>query len=135
MSHKLISRLMMMMIIILLDFAACAGQSQTPAYDPNKQYVAFLVVNTPQSAEILKNVKQRSTVEGFESGPVVYYEPGITDFAAPVNKLIASKQVILIWVIGSLFDSPNIQKALSAAGYEGQVRYAPVTGTLPQTSQ
>jgi len=134
MSHKLINRLALM-IIILLNFAACSGQPQTSTYDPNKQYVAFIVANTPQSTGILKDVKERSIAEGFELGPVVYYEPGITDFEVSINKATANKQVVLIWIIGSLFDSPNIQKALSAVGYRGQIRYAPVTGTLPQTSQ
>ena len=133
MSYKLINRLALT-AVILLNLAACVNQPQTPVFDPNKQYAAFLVVNTPQSAEVLKNVKQKSIDEGFEAGPVVYYAPGTVDFEALVNRLTASKQVTLIWVIGSLFDSPNIQKALSAAGYKGQVRYAPVTGPLPQTS-
>lgn len=134
MSYKLVNRLALT-AIILLNFAACAGQPQTPVFDPNKQYAAFLVVNIPQSTDVLENVEQKSIAEGFELGPVVYYTPGTTDFEASVNTLTASKQVTLIWIIGSLFDSPNIQKALSAAGYKGQVRYAPVTGTIPQTSK
>jgi hypothetical protein len=116
--------------ILILNLAACSAnppQQQAPQYDPAKNYAAFLVVNTPQSADALKAAKEKSARESYEIGPVVYYEPGTQDFVPLVKKLTPSKQVSLIWVVGSLLDTPNIQKAMAAAEIKGYLRYMPVT--------
>jgi hypothetical protein len=120
--------------ILTVTLSACGSQQQqqTASYDPEKKYAAFLVVNSPQSGSILATAKEKSTIESYEIGPVVYYEPGTKDFEALVKKLTPSKQVSLIWVLGSLFDTPNIQKALTAAGYKGFIRYMPVSGPVTQ---
>lgn len=114
--------------ILIVNLAACGSQpQQAPQYDPAKNYAAFLVVNTPLSIDALKSAKEKSTRDGYEIGPVVYYEPGTKDFEALVKKLLPSKQISLIWVSGSLLDTPNIQKAVAAAEYKGLLRYMPVT--------
>lgn len=115
--------------ILCLGQAACSQPAAAPVYDTNKQYAAYLVVNSPQASQALNSAKQKSVLEGFENGPVVYYEPGTKDFEEHFKKLTPSKQVSLIWVVGSLLDTPGIQKALTTSGYKGQFRYEPVTGT------
>jgi hypothetical protein len=119
-----------MSVIAVLSFglAACGSQAQPAAqYDPAKNYAAFLVVNTPSSAAALSAAKQKATGDGYEIGPVVYYEPGTKDFTELVKKLVPGKQVAEIWVSGSLLDTPDIQKALIAAQYKGMIKYMPVT--------
>ncbi len=115
--------------IICSGLAACSQQAPATVYDPNKQYAAYLVVNTPQASQALNSAQQKSALEGFVNGPVVYYEPGTQDFEEHFKKLTPSKQVSLIWVVGSLLDTPGIQKALTTSGYKGQFRYEPVTAT------
>ena len=118
-----------------ISFAACSQPAPAAVYDPAKQYAGYLVAKSPQATPALNSAKQKSAAEGLETGPVVYYEPGTKDFEEHFKKLTPSKQILVIWVIGSLLDSPNIQKAISATGYKGQVRYEPVTGAAQQTSQ
>jgi hypothetical protein len=115
--------------MLVLNLAACAASQPKPApqYDPAKNYAAYLVVNTPQSADALKAAKQLSAKDNYEIGPIVYYEPGTQDFSPFVKQLTPSKQVSLIWIVGSLLDTPNIQKALAAAEIKAFLRYMPVT--------
>ena len=119
--------------ILVVNLAACGSQpQQAPQYDPAKKYAAFLVANTAYSEDALNSVKEKSTRDGYEIGPVVYYDPGTKDFEALVTKLLPSKQIALVWVSGSLLDTPNIQKAIAAAQYKGLLRYMPVTGPSNQ---
>lgn len=131
---KGISSLILFSIILFVCFFTTCSTTikQKPDYDINKEYAAFLVVNYPQSTDILNTAKDKSVGEGYEIGPVVFYEPGTTDFTYKIKQLIPSKQISLIWIISSLFDVPNIQKALTGAEYKGYVRYMPVSG---QTSR
>jgi hypothetical protein len=123
--------LLALLSVVILSFNLAACSSSQPQqgfqYDPAKNYSAFLVVNTPASAGALTAAKQKATGDGYEIGPVVYYEPGTRDFTEQVKKLLPGKQVQVIWVSGSLLDTPDIQKALIAAQYKGQIKYMPVT--------
>lgn len=121
------------LFVLYTTVAGCSQQAQAPVYDPGKQYAAYLVVKSPQATQALNTAKQKSSMEGFLTGPIVYYEPGTKDFDEHFKQLTPSKQISLIWVVGSLLDTPNIQKALSNSGYKGQLRYEPVTGTSTRT--
>jgi hypothetical protein len=127
-NRKILITLFSIIIIIGLFTTCSTTNGQKPAYDINKEYAAFLVVNYPQAADILNTAKDKSIGEGYEIGPIVYYEPGTTDFTYKIKQLIPSKQISLIWVISSLFDVPNIQKALTGVEYKGYIRYMPVSG-------
>jgi len=120
--------------IFVLNLTACGSQqqAQTAQYDPSKEYAAFLVVNSTLAENSLNSARERSTRDGYEIGPVVYYNPGTQDFEALFKKLTPSKQISLIWIVGSLLDTPNIQKAIAATEYKGQIRYMPVTSPAAQ---
>lgn len=112
--------------ILNIFFASCVMlPGQTSSYDPSKNYAAILVINSPNSTNILDTIKQKSINEGYEIGPVVYYNPGTTDFEPLIQKLTPSKQITLIWIAGSLMDVPNIQKAIKKIEYKGFIRYMP----------
>lgn len=115
------------MILLFSIFIASCSQQSGQTYDPAKKYAAFLVVNVPNSKSALENAKSKSTADGYEIGPIEYYDPGAKDFEPIIKKLIPSQQITLIWISGSLLDSPNIQKAINAMGYKGGVRYMPVS--------
>jgi hypothetical protein len=124
------------MIITSILLASCSPQTaQKTAYDPSKNYAAFLVLENPNSAGVLKSIKSRSTDSGYELGPVEYYRPGTNDFEPVLKKLTPSKQITLLWVAGNIMDTPNIQKGLAKVQYKGEVRYMPVGGTATGQSQ
>ena len=125
---------------ILLTITACAGPASsspagvetvsTPAardsaaYDTTKQYVAFVVADTPAARKALDGTKTRAAQESYEIGPIVYYAPGTTDFGPVASQLIASKQVKLVWFIGTANDINPVKSALSRLAYQGAFRYA-----------
>lgn len=119
--------------ILLITFLSCAAPANQTAskninYDPGKKYAAFAVKDSPASAEILSTAKQQSIVDGFEIGPIEYYTDQNQDFDPVVKKLIASKQVTLIWVVGDLMALPAVRKSASKLGYSGGFRLMTVTG-------
>jgi len=116
-------------LIFSISLISCAQQpGQTLNYDPSKNYAAFLVLNSQNSKDVLVGIKQRSISEGYEIGPIEYYNPGTKDFEPIIRKLTPDKQITLIWVAGSIMDSPDIQKAIARVEYKGGIRYMPVTG-------
>jgi hypothetical protein len=130
MSH-LKSTLTILLAVCIFGSAlvACSSAAPTPpAYDPNKKYVAFAVVNVPAAADILSTAKQQAAADGFEIGPVEYYSPQNPNFDALVKKLTESKQITLIWVVGGVMDVPAIRKSATKLGYSGSSRFSPVAG-------
>ena len=104
--------------------AAEAVSGQNTQYDVSKQYVAFLVMNTPVGKSTLEGAKQKAIEESYEIGPVGYYNPGTTNFELMLNKLTASGQVKLVWIIGSAGDINDIKAALAKVSYQGACRFA-----------
>jgi hypothetical protein len=104
---------------------------QNTQYDLSKQYVAFLVVNTPVGKSTLDGAKQRAAEESYEIGPVAYYNPGTTNFELLASKLTASGQVKLVWIIGSASDISGIKSALTKVSYQGACRFAVILKGQP----
>jgi hypothetical protein len=117
--------------IVLITALAGAACSQKPApgltYDPAKNYAAFLVVNSEYGKTSLAAMKQHSTDESYEIGPVEYYNPGTKDFVPALTRLTANKQVKIVWIISSLFDVNDIKQAMVKIDYAGTYRYAPIS--------
>jgi hypothetical protein len=115
-------------------FAACSMPAdQGFKYDPAKNYAAFLVVNSEAGKSTLENMKQKSTSEGLEIGPVEYYTLGATDFAPALKKLTASKQVTVVWInFYSILDISNIKKSMEKIEYKGAYRYTTDKSNLVQ---
>lgn len=114
--------------------AADPISGQNTQYDLSKQYVAFLVMNTPVGKSTLEGAKQRAAKETYEIGPVGYYNPGTTDFESILSKLTASSQVKLVWIIGSASDINDIRAALTKVSYQGACRYALIIKEQPSKS-
>jgi len=117
-------------IIILLTLM-CVSCSLLPGqgfnYEPSKNYAAFLVIDNDTGRESLASMKQHSTSEGLEIGPIEYYKQGTKDFAPILKKLTVSKQVTVVWIISSLWDVPDIKKGMEGLEYAGPYRYVPIT--------
>ena len=125
------------LVLLVLPCAACSllpGQGFT--YDPSKNYASFLVLDNDAGRNSLAVMKQRSIGEGFEIGPIEYYQQGTKDFAPMLKKLTASKQVTTVWIISSVWDIPDIKKGMEGLDYAGPFRYVPISGeaniTIPQ---
>jgi hypothetical protein len=128
--HILTAILSLAIVFTVLTTACTQATVKEVVYDTSKDYVSFIVVNAGNSGDLLENAKTMSKAQGFEIGPVQFYEPGATDFTAIAKGVTPSPQIKLIWIIGSLLDSPKIQKALDTSGYRGGMRYMPVTSTI-----
>jgi hypothetical protein len=128
--HKSTTFLILTVCIIGTLMASCSTPvAQQPVYDTSKIYAAFLVLNSPNWTGALDDIKNISVADGFEIGPMEYYNAGTVDFEPILKKLTPSKQVTLIWVAGNIMDVPNIQKAISKVSFKGQIRYAkPIAG-------
>jgi hypothetical protein len=111
-------------------FACSTPAAQTTSYDPNKKYAAFIVMNSPTSPAALANAKQQSMADGYENGPVEYYDPPAKGFDTIVKKVTPSKQITLIWVIGNLMDMPTIRKSAEGLGFKGTFRFFPLSGAV-----
>lgn len=131
MSYKKTIYSIVLIILLLSIFVVSCSQQSGQTYDPSKKYAAFLVVNVPNNQSALESARSKAIGDGYEIGPIEYYDPGTKDFEAIIKKLIPNQQITLIWISGSLLDSPNIQKALNAAGFKGGVRYMPVSTATP----
>jgi hypothetical protein len=114
-----------LLALMCLSCSLLPGQGVT--YDPSKNYAAFLVLDNDTGRSSLATMKQRSTGEGFEIGPIEYYKQGAKDFAPVLKKLTASKQVTLVWIISSLWDIPEIKKGMEGLDYAGPFRYVPIS--------
>jgi hypothetical protein len=122
-----------LLLLVLYSFSILLGACQTNTqqntqYDPSKSYASFLVLNSPNSAKVLDNIKQISIADGYEIGPIEYYNPGTKDFEPVLRKLTSNKQVTLLWIASGLLDTRDVQKSLAVIGFKGSVRYMPVTG-------
>ncbi|RPJ63435.1 MAG: hypothetical protein EHM12_02305 [Dehalococcoidia bacterium] len=127
--HKYIKFLILITFILAIILPACSTSApQGITYDPAKKYAAFAVVNLPASASILDTAKRESAADGFEIGPIEYYNSQTTNFDPIVQKLTASKQITVIWVMGGLMDVPAIRKSAAKFGYAGGFRFMPVSG-------
>jgi hypothetical protein len=112
---------------------SCSSQPTPQSiYDPAKHYAAFLVLNNPNSANVLDSVKGKSVGDGYEIGPVEYYAAGTTDFETAIKKLTPSKQITVLYVVANMMDVPNIQKGIAKVAFKGEVRYMPVTKPVNQ---
>lgn len=114
MLHYLKLKILLLLTIFALPIllSACQSeQTQNIQYDPTKYYASFLVVNSPNSAKVLEDIKQISVVDGYEIGQVEYYNSGTTDFVPVLKKLTSNKQVTLIWIASRLLDTRDIQRA------------------------
>ena len=110
--------------IISVALISCSPESSPNTNSATENnHAAFLLVNSPGSAQMLESTKQVSTGEGLAIGPVEYYNQGITDFEPALRRITTDKQVTLIWVISGLMDVPNIQKGITEVGFKGSVRY------------
>jgi len=122
-------------MLLTAIFTACANlpwSAPAPAYDPAKDYAAFLVLESANGRAILDNLKERSLNEKYEIGPIEYYKLGTKDFEPIIKKLTASPQIKLLWLASSLMDIPDIQKAITKVGYKGALRYMPATQSPAQ---
>jgi hypothetical protein len=117
-------------ILLSLLSVSCAGQSHV-TYDPAKSYAAVIAIDLPAAHAAVDDIRQKSAVDGFEVGPVEYYQPGDADFVTHINKITSQAHVSLLWIAGGIEDIPHIQEALASAGYAGQTRLMPVSGAVP----
>jgi hypothetical protein len=116
------------LVMLLLSLAACSLlPGQGFAFDPSKQYASFLVIDNEMGRSSLAAMKQRSTGEGYEIGPVEFYKQGTTDFAPMLKKITGSKQVAVVWIISSLWDVNNIKSGMEGLDYSGPYRYVPIS--------
>jgi hypothetical protein len=108
---------------------SCTGTANnTPAYDPAKKYAAFLVLDSEGGNNTLASIKQRTLTEGYEIGPIEYYKSGNKDFEPVLKKLTPAPQIEVLWIVSSIMDIPEIQKAFAKMEYKGTIRYMPVSG-------
>ena len=116
-------------LIMALAGTACSPKPVPAAtiYDPAKNYAAFLVVNSDHGKTSLASMKQHSTNESLEIGPVEFYTPGTKDFGPALTRLTASKQVKVVWIISSIFEVNDIKTAMAKLDYAGTYRYAPIS--------
>ncbi len=117
------------LVMLLLPLAACSllpGQGFT--FDPSKKYATFLVIDNETGRSTLAAMKQRSTGEGYEIGPVEFYKQGTKDFAPMLKKITGSKQVAVVWVISSIWDVNDIKSGMEGLDYSGPYRYVPISG-------
>lgn len=115
-------------VLLALVCVSCSllpGQGTN--YDPSKNYAAFLVLDNDTGRSSLATMKQRSTGEGWEIGPIEFYKQGTKDFAPILKKLTASKQVTVVWIISSVWDVPDIKKGMEGLEYAGPFRYVPIS--------
>jgi hypothetical protein len=116
--------------IAILLISVCLSCSLLPgqgfSYDPSKNYAAFLVLDNDTGRSSLATMKQRSIGEGWEIGPIEFYKQGTKDFAPLLKKLTASKQVVVVWIISSVWDVPDIKKGMEGIEYAGPYRYVPI---------
>ncbi|MFA5079018.1 MAG: hypothetical protein WC541_05980 [Dehalococcoidia bacterium] len=117
------------LVMLLLSLAACSLLPwQGFTFDPSKQYATFLVIDNEMGRSSLAAMKQRSTGEGYEIGPVEFYKQGTTDFAPMLKKVTGSKQVAVVWIISSIWDVNNIKSGMEGLDYNGPYRYVPISG-------
>ena len=114
-----------LLALICVSCSLLPGQGTN--YDPSKNYAAFLVLDNDTGRSSLATMKQRSTGEGWEIGPIEFYKQGTKDFAPILKKLTASKQVTVVWIISSVWDVPDIKKGMEGLEYAGPFRYVPIS--------
>jgi ABC-type branched-subunit amino acid transport system substrate-binding protein len=119
------------MVLISLIVSSCSFFQQPITYDPNKNYAAFLVVDSDAGRAALESMKQHTIEESLEIGQIEYYSPGTKDFEPILTRLTASKQVKLVWIISMVLDVPQIKTAMAKVAYEGAYKYAPIMNGIP----
>jgi hypothetical protein len=107
---------------IVLSSSCSSVPVKAPEYDPNKNYAAFLMVDSESGRATLLSSKQRALGEGYLPGPVEFYKPGTQDFEPVLKKLYVGPQIKLIWTDISPLGFPDIRSKLEKLGYKGQVR-------------
>lgn len=120
-----------MHIILGIAVACTAGLSgclnqagQGIAYDPAKNYAAFLAPNSDFGKASVEAMKVKVAADGLEIGPVEYYTTGTKDFAPALKKLTASKQVTVVCInFSSITDISNIKQSMVDLDYTGAYRY------------
>ncbi|MGA2367940.1 MAG: hypothetical protein ABSF74_05155 [Dehalococcoidia bacterium] len=113
-------------MLISLIVSSCSFFQPKITYDPNKDYAAFLVLDTATAKTSLESMKQHTLQENMEIGPIEYYSQGTQDFEPILTRLTANKQVKLVWIISGIMDVPQIKTAMSKITYGGSYRYAPI---------
>jgi len=125
---KLLIASMAALVLLALPCVACSLMpEQGFTYDSSKSYASFLVLDNETAKNSLALMKQRSIGEGYEIGPVEYYKQGTKDFAPILKELTSSKQVVVVWIISSVWDIPDIKKGMEGLEYVGPFRYVPIS--------
>ncbi|MGA2367647.1 MAG: hypothetical protein ABSF74_03615 [Dehalococcoidia bacterium] len=124
------SILVLTIVLLSAITMSCAAKPQV-TYDPNKSYAAVIAIDLPSARATIDDIRQKSAVDGFEVGPVEFYQPGDADFITHINKITSQAHVALLWIASGIEDVPGIQEALVNAGYSGQTRLVPVSGAVP----
>lgn len=125
---KLLIASLAALVLFALPCGACSLLPQQGfTYDPSKSYASFLVLDNETARSSLATMKQRSVAEGLEIGPVEFYKQGTKDFAPVLKKLTSSKQVVVVWIISSIWDVNDIKKGMEGLDYSGPFRYVPIS--------
>jgi len=127
MNHKVLFSIFAVLMFALMCVSCSLLPGQGFTYDPSKNYATFLVIDNDTGRNSLAIMKQRSIAEGWEIGPIEYYKPGTKDFAPILEKLTASKQVMVVWIISLVWDIPDIKKGMEGLDYTGPFRYVPIS--------
>ncbi len=127
--QHLISVLMLIVVLLSSVLLSCGPGKVT--YDPAKTYAAVIAIDLPAARTTLDDIRQKSSAEGFDVGPVEYYQPGQEDFVPIIKRLTSEATIGMLWIASGLEDIPGIQAAVAKAGYTGQVRLMPVYPPSP----
>ncbi|MGA2159940.1 MAG: hypothetical protein WB588_04810 [Dehalococcoidia bacterium] len=109
---------------------SCTGAGHV-TYDPAKTYAAVIAIDLPSARAAIDDIRQKSAAEGFEVGPVEYYQMGETDFETHITKITSQAHIGLLWIAGGLEDVRKIEDAITKAGYSGQTHLMPISGPAP----
>jgi hypothetical protein len=123
--------ILVLTIILLSSISMSYGCQRQATYDPAKTYAAIIAIDLPSAHAAIDDIRQKSATDGFEVGPVEYYQMGDGDFVTLVNKITSHAHIGLLWITGGLEDVPRIQDAVIKAGYSGQTRLMPISGMAP----
>ncbi|MHB8085721.1 MAG: hypothetical protein ACYDHZ_07835 [Dehalococcoidia bacterium] len=117
--------------IFMLSLVSVSCNAGHISYDPAKTYAAAIAIDLPSARAAMDDIRQKSAADGFELGPVEYYQLGETNFEPLITKITSQAHVGLLWIAGGLEDVREIQAAVAKAGYSGQTRLMPISGPAP----
>ena len=79
--------ILVLTIILLSSISMSYGCQSQATYDPIKTYAAVIAIDLPSARATIDDIRQKSAADGFELGPVEYYQMGDADFVTLVNKI------------------------------------------------